>query len=256
MTFRISIALVQRSEILTVAMANINEVLDRQVDPMGHINPAVCLRCTAALPKLSLTDLQVAPLTEKTNVFNTSTVPNQNGDRSSGSEKDFENEKSMYVGELEESEMRDEDTIADPFEPFNDLPEERKIIVTIRAMLVGCVCGALVNASNVYLGLKTGWTFGANLFGAIIGFAVLKPLGRKLPERFPIFGGEFGPRENNIVQTAATAAGGLSSVFVSGIPALYQLGLLSTPQEDFTRLITLTIVGGMSAPLSPVSSIS
>lgn len=33
-------------------------------------------------------------------------------------------------------------------------------------------------------------------------------------------------------------------MFVSGIPALYQLGLLSTPQEDFSRLITLTIVGG------------
>jgi uncharacterized oligopeptide transporter (OPT) family protein len=95
----------------------------------------------------------------------------------------------------------------------------------------------------VYLGLKTGWTFGASLFGAIIGFAVLKPLGRALPEKFPIFGGDFGPRENNIVQTVATAAGGLSSVFISGIPALYQLHLLETPKEDFSRLITLTIVG-------------
>lgn len=54
---------------------------------------------------------------------------------------------------------------------------------------------------------------------------------------------DFGPRENNIVQTVATAAGGLSSVFVSGIPAMYQLDLLSTPKEDFSRLITLTIVG-------------
>lgn len=30
----------------------------------------------------------------------------------------------------------------------------------------------------------------------------------------------------------------------SGIPALYQLELLSTPQEDFWRLVSLTIVGG------------
>lgn len=133
---------------------------------------------------------------------------------------------------------------SDPFTPFDDLPDERHRIVTIRAILVGVVCGALVNASNIYLGLKTGWTFGASLFGCIIGFAVLKPLGRALPESFPILGGEFGPRENNIVQTAATAAGGLSSVFISGIPALYQLELLSTPKEDFARLITLTIVGG------------
>jgi OPT family oligopeptide transporter len=47
----------------------------------------------------------------------------------------------------------------------------------------------------------------------------------------------------SIVQTAATAAGGLGSVMVSGIPALYQLGLLSTPEKDFGRLISLTIVG-------------
>jgi OPT family oligopeptide transporter len=150
-----------------------------------------------------------------------------------------------YVGELEETDMGDHEKITlDPFVPFDDLPDEAKRIVTIRAMLVGCICGALVNASNVYLGLKTGWTFTANLFGAIVGFSVLKSLSKALPENFPIFGGNFGPRENNIVQTAATAAGGLSSVFVSGIPALYQLGLLDTPEKDFGRLISLTVVGG------------
>lgn len=132
----------------------------------------------------------------------------------------------------------------DPFAPFDDLPDERKRIITIRAMILGSICGALVGASNIYLGLKTGWTFGASLFGAIVGFALLKPLARVLPENFPILGGSFGPRENNIVQTAATAAGGLSSVFISGIPALYSLNLLGTPASDFPRLISLTIVGG------------
>ena len=37
--------------------------------------------------------------------------------------------------------------------------------VKFSALFVGLCCGALVNASNVYLGLKTGWTFTANLFG-------------------------------------------------------------------------------------------
>lgn len=159
--------------------------------------------------------------------------------------KDVE-KSAMYVGEMEENDLKDgyETPVQDPFTPFDDIPDERHSIVTFRAMLIGCICGALVNASNIYLGLKTGWTFSANLFGAIVGFALLKPLGRALPESFPILGGEFGPRENNIVQTAATAAGGLSSVFVSGIPAMYQLDLLSTPREDFARLITLTLVGG------------
>ncbi|GIZ42990.1 hypothetical protein CKM354_000623600 [Cercospora kikuchii] len=134
----------------------------------------------------------------------------------------------------------------DPFVPFNHLPVERHHVVTMRAVLLGLICGALINASNIYIGLKTGATFEASLFGAIIGFSILKPLGRsRLGAMFPTLGGEFGPRENNIVQTAATAAGSMSSVFVSGIPALYRLGLLSAnPKADYPRLITITLVGG------------
>jgi len=155
----------------------------------------------------------------------------------------MDEKKTAYVDETEETEILEGD-LQDPFSPFDGLPEERHWIVTVRALIIGVICGALVNASNIYLGLKTGWTFGASLFGAIVGFAVLKPLSRALPKHFPILGGDFGPRENNIVQTAATAAGGLSNVFVSAIPAIYQLNLLKTPQEDFARIITLTIVGG------------
>lgn len=60
----------------------------------------------------------------------------------------------------------------------------------------------------------------------------------------PILGGSFGPRENNIIQTAATAAGGMSNAFVSAFPALYQLNLLNTPQADFWRIVGFTAVGG------------
>lgn len=201
-------------------MSGVTEVVDRQIDPMGHINP------------------DVPPMTQKQNVFNA------HADATFVGSLD-EKKGPTYVGEMEETDMGDKEEITvDPFVPFDDLPPERERVLTVRAMIVGCICGALVNASNVYLGLKTGWTFGASLFGAIVGFSVLKSLAKGLPENFPILGGSFGPRENNIVQTAATAAGGLSSVFISGIPALYQLGLLKTPKEDFGRLISLTIVGG------------
>ena len=101
-----------------------------------------------------------------------------------------------------------------------------------------------MNASNLYLGLKTGWTFSAHLFGTIVGFAVLKSISKAVPSTFPILGGDFGPRENNIVQTCATAAGGMSNVFVSALPAIYQLKLLDTPKHDFWRITALTAVGG------------
>lgn len=50
------------------------------------------------------------------------------------------------------------------------------------------------NGFSVYLGLKTGWTFGASLFGSIFGYAILKPLSKALPTY--LGGGYFGPKEN------------------------------------------------------------
>ncbi|KAK8239824.1 oligopeptide transporter [Phyllosticta capitalensis] len=139
----------------------------------------------------------------------------------------------------------------DPFTPFNDLPPERSRVITIRAVVIGCIAGALVNSSNVRncpfpdLFVWSGLGIFLDLFGAIIGFAVIKFFSKTFAENFPILGGGFGPKENNIVQTTATAAGGLSNVFVSAYPAMYQLGLMSSdPSKDFWRIVSLTVVGG------------
>lgn len=94
-------------------------------------------------------------MTEKENTFKTPVADHQPND-----EKLFEVEQVKSIDE----EHLDDFTI-DPFKPFDDLPEEGKNILTLRALFIGLICGALVNASNVYLGLKTGWTFTANLFG-------------------------------------------------------------------------------------------
>ncbi|KAJ3207363.1 hypothetical protein HDU67_007521 [Dinochytrium kinnereticum] len=156
----------------------------------------------------------------------------------------------------------------DPFTPFpDDGPAEQQL--TFRAVIIGCILGAIVGASNLYLGLKTGFTFGASLFGAIFGFAILKPLSlaftgalSKIPVLGFIFGGTFGPKENCTVQTAATAAGGLGIIFVSAVPALYRLGLMADnqlnadgevvvqrfPSEDYGKLYLLTFVSKYGIP--------
>lgn len=53
-----------------------------------------------------------------------------------------------------------EATHIDVYAPFPIDPDARPEgnILTVRALFVGCCLGALVNASNVYLGLKTGTT--------------------------------------------------------------------------------------------------
>ncbi|KTW25666.1 hypothetical protein T552_03526 [Pneumocystis carinii B80] len=127
--------------------------------------------------------------------------------------------------------------------PFPENPDAPKELhqLTIRALVVGSLLGSIVASSNIYLGLKTGFTFGAQLFGAIFGFAILRFISKVMPEWFG--GGFFGPKENCTVQTAATAAGGMAGMFVSSIPAMYSLNLLgSGPEEDFWRLVSFTAV--------------
>ncbi|KAI9901043.1 hypothetical protein N3K66_002860 [Trichothecium roseum] len=134
--------------------------------------------------------------------------------------------------------------ITDLFTSFPPLKgvEPEKNPLTARAVIVGILLGSLVNASNVYLGLKTGFTFPATMFGAIFGYGAILIL-CKIAPGVPFVGQRFGPQENSIVQAAATGAGGMSGLFVAGLPAMYQLSLLSDdPKKDFGRILTITVV--------------
>ncbi|KAH8897548.1 OPT superfamily oligopeptide transporter [Thozetella sp. PMI_491] len=134
------------------------------------------------------------------------------------------------------------DAITDLYVPLPmdmGLPEETNIL-TFRAIFIGVILGALVNASNLYLGLKTGFIFGSAMFGAIFGYGIIKLLSRF--DKVPIIGGYFGPQENSIIQSAATGSGSLGIAFVGGVPAMYQLGLLSeNPADDFGKIVTITL---------------
>ncbi|KAL1844970.1 hypothetical protein VTK73DRAFT_1415 [Phialemonium thermophilum] len=150
--------------------------------------------------------------------------------------------KDKYEIDIQEGEPEEIDLYLPlPMDP-NLAPEPNPL--TLRAVVVGCILGALVNASNLYLGLKTGFTFSANMFGAIFGYGIVKLLSKA--ERVPIIGGMFGPQENSIIQAAATGAGGIGGIFVAGIPALYQLdamhpGTGKTPKDDIGAIFTITL---------------
>lgn len=123
--------------------------------------------------------------------------------------------------------------------PFSEssLPQEDGQGLTIRALVVGTGLGFVIAASNIYLGLKTGFTFGASLFSSLLGFAIIKALSKSLPDR--LGGGFFGPKENVTIQSAATGSAGLTSMFVAAVPAMYRLELLGpNPEADFARLFT------------------
>lgn len=95
----------------------------------------------------------------------------QDADSDTDSERgDFDSEDTLFSETLSDVEDTPEDGefldqfSKNPFKPFDDLPDENRNILTLRAILVGLLCGGLVNASNIYLGLKSGWTASANIF--------------------------------------------------------------------------------------------
>ena len=72
--------------------------------------------------------------------------------------------------------------------------------LTLRGIIIGGLITLIFTAANVYLGLKVGLTFATSIPAAVISMAVLRHFkGHNI-------------KENNIVQTIASAAGTLSAI--------------------------------------------
>lgn len=91
--------------------------------------------------------------------------------------------------------------------------------LTVRAAITGMTLGAILSASNLYIGLKIGWSFGMGITSAVVGFAIFAALRGVFPGMRPLT-----MLENNTSQTAASAAAYMSSAgLVSSIPAMTML---------------------------------
>ena len=83
--------------------------------------------------------------------------------------------------------------------------------LTLRAVLLGAAICLVFTAANVYLGLKVGLTVASSIPAAVISMAVLS-----------LFSGS-NIRENNIVQTVASAAGAMAAI-IFVLPGLVIIG--------------------------------
>ena len=101
--------------------------------------------------------------------------------------------------------------------------------LTIRAVGTGMLLGALLTPSNVYSGLKIGWSFNMSIIALLVGFGLwrsIQGLGR---------GAEWTQLESNINQTTASSAASIiSGGLVAPIPAYT---LLTGRQLDALPLI-------------------
>jgi putative OPT family oligopeptide transporter len=96
---------------------------------------------------------------------------------------------------------------------YHPSPGERQL--TVRAVVVGSLLGGIVSCMNVYIGLKIGWSFGASLIAAILGFSAFSLAGKNLTVL-----------ETNITQTAGSASGTMASAagLIACIPAMQLIG--------------------------------
>lgn len=83
--------------------------------------------------------------------------------------------------------------------------------LTIRGLLLGAAIAAVFTAANVYLGLKAGITIASSIPAAVISMGILRAFNTGTI------------RENNIVQTVASAGGTLSAI-IFVLPGLVMIG--------------------------------
>jgi len=92
-------------------------------------------------------------------------------------------------------------------------PVEREL--SMRAVCTGIVLGILLTPSNVYAGLKIGWSFNMSIIALLIGYGLWQGLARRTDNELP-----WTLHESNINQTVASAAASIiSGGLVAPIPA-------------------------------------
>ncbi|MCT8167046.1 MULTISPECIES: OPT family oligopeptide transporter [unclassified Pseudomonas] len=87
--------------------------------------------------------------------------------------------------------------------------------LSLRAVLTGTLLGILLTPSNVYAGLRIGWSFNMSIIALLVGFALWQGLaGRRKGQP------DWSLHESNINQTVASAAASIiSGGLVAPIPA-------------------------------------
>lgn len=108
--------------------------------------------------------------------------------------------------------------------------------LTARAVVMGMLLGMIMVCSNVYVGLKVGWSMGVAITSCILAYTIFATLHKAMPKLFP----PFSILENNAMQSTASAAGSMTSGgLVNAIPALLMLNAAALPATMMARCMWL-----------------
>jgi uncharacterized oligopeptide transporter (OPT) family protein len=118
-----------------------------------------------------------------------------------------------------------------------DLPQ-----LTVRAAITGMALGGILSLTNLYVGIRTGWTLGVGITSVIVSYAAFKVLAAVG------LGREMTILENNAMQSIATSAGYMTAPLVSSMAA-YMLvtGKVVPAMHTAIWIVLLSLLGVLFA---------
>jgi putative OPT family oligopeptide transporter len=118
-----------------------------------------------------------------------------------------------------------------------DMPQ-----LTLRSALTGMLLGGVLCLTNLYVGIRTGWTLGVGITSVILSFAMFKALAKIG------LGHEMTVLENNAMQSIATSAGYMTGPLISSVAAYMSVtGVVIPWQHTMVWLIVLGVLGVLFA---------
>jgi len=118
-----------------------------------------------------------------------------------------------------------------------DMPQ-----LTIRSAITGMLLGGILSLTNLYVGIKTGWTLGVGITSVILSFAVFRFLAKlNLSHEMTIL-------ENNAMQSIATSAGYMTAPMMASLPAYMMVtGQVIPMWQTFWWIIVMSLLGVLFA---------
>ena len=118
-----------------------------------------------------------------------------------------------------------------------DMPQ-----LNLRSAITGMLLGGVLCLTNLYVGIRTGWTLGVGITSVIVSFAMFKVFSKLR------LGEEMSVLENNAMQSVATSAGYMTAPLVSSMAAYMAVtGKVIPWQQTMVWLILLGVLGVLFA---------
>ncbi len=114
--------------------------------------------------------------------------------------------------------------------------------LNLRSALTGMILGGVLSLTNLYIGIKTGWTLGVGISSVILSFAIFRLMARLN------LGSEMSILENNAMQSIATSAGYMTAPLMASMPAYMMVtGKVVPMWQTFWWIVVLSLLGVLFA---------